>query len=94
MMTASPSPPSASWQPIGVDAEHAGLVAAVGRHGGGRVAALERGDGPVAGVGQLGQQVPPRVGAVGEAVQAQGQRTLVASGEVGEVHAVRRDGLV
>ena len=76
-----------------VEGQGAGVVAPVGRHAGRRVAPEERGDGVVAGGGQLREQVAPRVGGVGEPVQAQGQWAVGrAVLEVGELHAVGRDG--
>jgi hypothetical protein len=54
--------------------QRADAVAGVVGDRGRRVAALERRDRVEPGIGQRGQQVPPGVGAVGKAVQAQRQR--------------------
>ena len=62
-------------QRVRVDAQRARLVAAPGVERGRRVAAVERRHGPVAGCGEVGQEVPPGPRAVGVAVQAQGERT-------------------
>jgi len=66
------------------------LVGAVGRHGGGRVAAHPGGDRPVAGLGERGQLVAPAVRAVGEAVEAERQRAGPEL-EVREVDVVGAD---
>ena len=75
-------------QGIGVETEHARLVAAVGCQRRRRVAALEGGDRPEAGVRERGEQVAEGVCRVGIAVQAQRERAG-SDLEVGEVDAVR-----
>ena len=73
-----------------VDAEHAGLIPAVGGERRGGVAAVERCDGSEARRCELGKQVSPGVRRVGVAVQAERQRAG-AHLEVREVDSVRRD---
>ena len=66
------------------------LVAPLRVEPGGCVAAEPRSDGAKAGRGQFGQQETPRPRAVGEPMQAQGQRTVVAAREVAELDLVDR----
>ncbi len=82
-------------QGAGVESQGPGVVAAVLGDRGRGVPPEERGHGVEAGVGQTGQEMAPGVGGVGEAVEAQGQWTVVrARLEIGELGAVGPDGVV
>ena len=84
--------PEGLVEPARIEGQGAGVVAPVGRHACGRIAPQERGHGVVAGSGQLREQVAPRVGGVGEPVQAQGQGAVGGPVlEVGELQAAGRD---
>jgi hypothetical protein len=78
----------------GVGHHHARVdVVAVRRKLRGREAAVERRHGAIAGVRELGQEVPVGPGRVREAVEAERQGP-VAGRQVGEAQAVRVDGAV
>ena len=67
------------------------LEVPIGRHRCRRVAPLERCHRSVAGSGELGEKVSPAPCGVGEAVEAQRQRPIVAAGQVGDVESVGLD---
>ena len=91
--TASPVAAERVVEGVDVAGQRADLVETVGRDGGGRVRPEERGHRVVAGLAQGGQEVAPRVGGVGEPVEAEGQRAVRRTGfEVGELDAVGFDG--
>ena len=75
-----------------VERDRRGLIVAVGREAGGRVAAEPRGHHVIARGGELGHQQIPGVGVVGEPVQTQREGTVGRSRlEVREVDVVDHD---
>jgi hypothetical protein len=90
MITASPSPPSASWSAM---ASSASARSGSGRRRGRHSVRSPAGTGRPPGSRRrpAGEQVSPGVRRVGEPVEAQRQRALVARLEVGEVDVVDRD---
>jgi len=76
----------------GVGGQHSPLVAPVRRRTGGVITPHERSDRPEPSLAQHGEQAVPGVGAVGEPVQAEGERPVVGPGlEYREVDPVGFD---